>query len=229
MIAGAVKRIEERIAAAARRAGRDPGEIRLMGVSKFQELPLIEEAWAGGLRLFGENRVREAAEKFTGFKSLHPEAELHLIGSLQRNKAKIAVSLFDCIESVDRDELIAELGKFAAAREKPLEILLELHTGEDSKAGYPDEDSLFRAAEKALAFPALALRGLMTMAPFTREESPIRASFRALVSAGNKLRARFPECGWSCLSMGMSNDFEIAVEEGSTLLRIGTALFEERL
>jgi pyridoxal phosphate enzyme (YggS family) len=228
MIADAIKRIEERIAAAARRADRDPGEIRLMGVSKFQELSLIEEAWAGGLRLFGENRVREAAGKFTGFKSLHPEVELHMIGSLQRNKAKTAVSLFDCIESVDRDELIAELGKLGAAREKPLEILLELHTGEDSKAGYPDEDGLFRAAEKALAFPALVLSGLMTMAPFTGDVSQIRASFRALASARNKLQARFPQCGWSCLSMGMSNDFEIAIEEGSTLLRIGTALFRER-
>jgi pyridoxal phosphate enzyme (YggS family) len=228
MIADAIKRIEERIAATARRAGRDPGEIRLMGVSKFQVLPLIEKAWAGGLRLFGENRVREAAEKFTGFKSLHPEAELHMIGSLQRNKAKTAVSLFDCIESVDRDELIAELGKLGAAREKPLEILLELHTGEDSKAGYPDEDSLFHAAEKALAFPALVLGGLMTMAPFTGDASRIRVSFRALMSARNKLQARFPQCRWSCLSMGMSNDFEIAIEEGSTLLRIGTALFKER-
>jgi pyridoxal phosphate enzyme (YggS family) len=228
MVADAIKRIEERIAAAARRAGRDPGEIRLMGVSKFQELPVIEEAWAGGIRLFGENRVREAAGKFTGFKVLHPETELHMIGSLQRNKAKTAVSLFDCIESVDRDELIAELGKLGAAREKPLEILLELHTGEDSKAGYPGEDSLFRAAEKALAFPSLVLKGLMTMAPFTGDVSQIRASFRALVSARNELEVRFPECSWSCLSMGMSNDFEIAVEEGSTLLRIGTALFEER-
>jgi pyridoxal phosphate enzyme (YggS family) len=227
-VADAIKRIEERIAAAASRAGRDPGEIRLMGVSKFQEPPLIAEAWAGGLRLFGESRVQEAAEKFTGFKGLHPETELHMIGSLQRNKAKIAVSLFDCIESVDRDELIAELGKLAAARESPLEILLELHTGEESKAGYPDEDSLFRATEKALAFPALALRGLMTMAPFTGDASRIRASFRSLVSARNKLQARFPECPWSCLSMGMSNDFEIAVEEGSTLLRIGTILFKER-
>jgi pyridoxal phosphate enzyme (YggS family) len=227
MIADAIKRVEERIAAAARRAGRDLGEIRLMGVSKLQEPSAIEEAWAGGIRLFGENRVQEAARKFSGFKGLHPETELHMIGSLQRNKAKTAASLFDCIESVDRDELIAELGKFRVSGEKPLEILLELHTGEDSKAGYPDEDSLFRAAEKALALPSLALKGLMTMAPFTGDASQIRASFRALVGARDKLRARFPECGWSCLSMGMSNDFEIAVEEGSTLLRIGTALFQE--
>jgi uncharacterized pyridoxal phosphate-containing UPF0001 family protein len=107
-------------------------------------------------------------------------------------------------------------------------ILLELHTGEASKAGYPDTEQLFRAAEQTLQFPGLKLRGLMTMAPFTEDKELIRGSFRALVSARDQLTARFPACDWSCLSMGMSHDFEIALEEGATLLRIGTALFGER-
>jgi pyridoxal phosphate enzyme (YggS family) len=154
--------------------------------------------------------------------------ELHLIGSLQRNKAKAAVSLFDGIQSVDRDALIAELGALTAGRERPLSILLEYHTGEETKAGYPGEESLYTAAEKTLAYPGLALKGLMTMAPYTDDKKTIRAAFRSLVSARNKLAARFPGVDWSCLSMGMSNDFEIAIEEGSTLLRIGTAVFGER-
>jgi pyridoxal phosphate enzyme (YggS family) len=221
----AIETIQERIQKACVRSGRKAEDVRLMGVSKFHELPAIEEAWKAGIRLFGESRVQEAASKFPDFKANHPETELHMIGSLQRNKAKIATGLFDAVQSVDRDELIAELGRLTGDRKKPLLILLEYHTAEDSKSGYPDLDSLFRAAEMALAFPGLALRGLMTMAPLTRDEAAVRASFRAMVSARDALAARFPAADWSCLSMGMSGDFEIAIEEGSTLVRIGTAIF----
>jgi pyridoxal phosphate enzyme (YggS family) len=200
-----------------------------MGVSKFHEFSEIEEAWNGGIRLFGESRVQEAVEKFTGFKTSLAGAELHMIGSLQRNKAKTAVSLFDCIQSVDRDSLVTELGSLTSDRDSPLTILLELHTGESSKAGFLEEDHLFRAVEHVLSYPGLALGGLMTMAPYTGDEALIRAAFRSLVSVRNKLEARFPEGDWSGLSMGMSNDFEIAIEEGSTLIRIGTAIFGEGL
>lgn len=227
-IAIAMERIEERIQQACSRSGRERSEVRLMGVSKFQALPKVEEAWNAGLRLFGENRVQEAAEKFREFKARLPETELHLIGALQRNKARAAVSLFDAIDSVDRETLIDELGALTNARETALPILLELHTAEDSKAGFPNLDSLYHAAEKVYAYPGLALSGLMTMAPFTSDERLIRAAFRALSGARDKLAARFPDYAWSCLSMGMSNDFEIAIEEGATLIRIGTALFGER-
>jgi pyridoxal phosphate enzyme (YggS family) len=225
--------IEELIQKACGRSGRSRNGIRLMGVSKFHRLDEIEEAWRGGLRLFGENRVQEAAEKYIPFREKHPAVELHLIGSLQRNKAKAAVSLFDRIQSVDRDSLIHELGKVTADRETPLGILLELHTGEESKSGFPDEESLFRAADTVLGYPRLRIEGLMTMAPFTGDEGLIRTSFRRLVKAKTALEARFPpgrenRCRWDVLSMGMSNDFEIAVEEGSTLLRIGTGIFGER-
>jgi uncharacterized pyridoxal phosphate-containing UPF0001 family protein len=129
---------------------------------------------------------------------------------------------------VDRDELITELGTLTLTREQPLMVLLELHTGEASKAGYPGVEHLFRAAERVLQFPNLIIRGLMTMAPFTEDKELIRGSFRSLAAARDQLQLRFPEADWSCLSMGMSNDFEIALEEGATLLRIGTALFGER-
>jgi pyridoxal phosphate enzyme (YggS family) len=227
-IAEAVMDIQERIHRACARSGRKPEELRLMGVSKFHEPPLLEEAWNAGIRLFGESRVQEAARKFPDFKAAHPGTELHMIGSLQRNKARIAADIFDAVQSVDRDELIAELGSLTQGRANPVMLLLVYPTAEESKSGYPDEDSLFRAAERALGFPGLAVRGLMTMAPFTAEETRVRASFRAMVSARNKLATRFPGCDWSCLSMGMSGDFEIAIEEGSTLIRIGTAIFGER-
>jgi pyridoxal phosphate enzyme (YggS family) len=220
--------VEERIDAACRRAGRDPRDVRLMGVSKFHPPAAMEAAWRSGLRLFGENRVQEAAEKLPVFRAPCPGAEVHLIGSLQRNKAKAALGLFDCIESVDRDDLIDLLGRLCAEREKPLPILLELNSGEASKAGYPDRDALFRAAEKALAYPGLSLRGLMTMAPNTEDTGIIRGAFRNLAAAQDALEKRFPQNDWAVLSMGMSGDFEIAIEEGSTLVRIGTALFGER-
>ncbi|GHV02079.1 YggS family pyridoxal phosphate enzyme [Spirochaetia bacterium] len=223
-----LKVIEERIAQACIRSGRNRVDIALMGVSKFHALNQIEEAWDGGIRLFGESRVQEAEEKIVGFKPAHSGTELHMIGSLQRNKVKTAVSLFDCIQSVDRESIIGELGKYAVERKTPLKVLLELHTGEESKAGFPDEESLLRAAEQALAFPGLVLAGLMTMAPYTSDTALIRRSFRTLVQAQKKLSQEFPGSDWSCLSMGMTNDFEIAIEEGATLLRIGTALFGER-
>jgi pyridoxal phosphate enzyme (YggS family) len=227
-----LKGIEDRIVQACLRSGRNRADIQLMGVSKFHGIDRIEEAWENGIRLFGENRVQEAAEKFLRFKENHPGAELHMIGSLQRNKVKTAVSLFDCIQSVDRDSIIGELGKYAAEsaveKKAPLKVLLELHTGEESKAGFSGEDSLLRAAERVLFFPGLAPAGLMTLAPYTGDTDMIRGSFRALVRAQQKLENEFPGCDWSCLSMGMSNDFEIAIEEGATLLRIGAALFGER-
>ncbi|MDR0708621.1 MAG: YggS family pyridoxal phosphate enzyme [Spirochaetaceae bacterium] len=263
-IASAVAAVRERIDAACARSGRKTDEVRLMGVSKFHPLEAVEAAWKAGLTLFGESRVQEAAGKFSGgagavFRESHPEMELHMIGSLQRNKAKTAVSLFDCVQSVDRDELITELGKHASARVKggnasirvnggdasarvkggdasireaqgfaPLGVLLELNAGEESKSGYLGEDALLRGAEKLLAIPGLVARGLMIMAPLTGDTAAIRRAFRSLTALQARLRSRFPEGDWSCLSMGMSGDFETAIEEGSTLVRIGTAIFGKR-
>jgi pyridoxal phosphate enzyme (YggS family) len=226
-IAERIADVKSRIEKAAVLSGRKADEVRLMGVSKFHGAEKAEAALRAGLSLFGENRVQEAEGKFPVLKEKYP-LELHMIGSLQRNKAKPASLLFDCIQSVDRDELITTLGGVTAGRGTPLRVLLEMHTGEESKSGYPDADALCRAVELALSFPGLSVSGLMTMAPFTKNIPVIRRSFRTLVSARERLSARFPEIQLSCLSMGMSNDFETAVEEGSTLVRIGTAIFGER-
>ena len=231
-IAGRVKLLEEKIEAACRRSGRERQEIRLMGVTKFRPMEAVEAVRKAGITLFGESRVKEAREKFSAFWETHPgdgSAELHLIGPLQRNKAKIAASFFDCIQSVDRDSLLEELGVLTAGREKPLMIMLEYHTGEETKSGFPDLDSLLRAAERTLSLPGLHPAGLMTMAPFTDDKAAIRLSFRKLFAARDELQKRFGRGKdyWSCLSMGMTNDFETAIEEGSTLIRIGTAIFGE--
>ena len=226
-IAKNIDTIEERIQAACIRSGRNREDITLMGVTKLQPLEAIEAAWNAGIRCFGESRVQEAAVKYAGFKDRHAGMELHMVGSLQRNKAKSAVTLFDCVQSLDREALIDELAKYAVHRDQPLSVLLEFRTGEDSKSGFNDADGLFRAAELVLGTDSLSLRGLMTIAPNTREEGPVRAAFRQLTKVGQELEKRFPGY-WHCFSMGMTEDFEIAIEEGSTLLRIGSAIFGER-
>jgi len=225
-VAENVEKIEERVANACARSGRNRDEITLMAVTKFQEARAVEEAWNAGIRFFGESRVQEAAAKFDGFRERHPGARLHFIGGLQRNKAKTAAALFDCVQSVDRESVALELAKHAAGRAAPLPILLEFRTGEETKSGFTGADELFRVTELILGCSGLKAVGLMTMAPFTDEEAPLRSAFRRIVEMRRELERRFPDCGnWSCLSMGMSGDFEIAVEEGSTLLRIGGAIF----
>jgi pyridoxal phosphate enzyme (YggS family) len=226
-IAARITAIEERIEQACLRSGRRREEVTLMGVTKFVPATAVDEAWEAGLRCFGESRVQEAGAKFgEGAK----RGELHLIGALQRNKVKLAVSLFDCIQSVDRESLVAELAKHTAGRNKSLPVLLEFRTGEDSKSGFSDRDELFRVAELILACPSLQPRGLMTIAPNTGDEKVLRSAFRLLVQLQQELERRFPAgChGWDCLSMGMSGDFEIAIEEGSTMVRVGTSIFGER-
>ncbi|MDR0410557.1 MAG: YggS family pyridoxal phosphate-dependent enzyme [Treponema sp.] len=221
-ISDAIECVWGKIVSACIRAGRSQTEIQLCGVSKFHSRAEIDEAFSAGLQLFGENRVQEATEKFAvqeknGF-------QIHLIGGLQRNKAKRAVELFDCIQSVDRLSLIDELGALTRDKQSPLPILLEIHTAEDSKSGFPDIDSLLFGVERVFSYKGLLLQGLMTMAPNSNDEKSIRASFRAVAAAQKAVSTRFSN---SCpiLSMGMSNDFEIAIEEGSTMVRIGTAIF----
>jgi pyridoxal phosphate enzyme (YggS family) len=228
-IAENIEALEGRIVQACLRCGRKREEITLMGVTKFQPAEAVDEAWQAGLRCFGESRVQEAAAKFEGFRERHPDTELHLIGALQRNKAKLAASLFDCIDSLDRESLAAELAKHTAARSDPLPLLLEFRTGEDSKSGFTSLDDLFRTVDLIFTCPSLSVRGLMTIAPNTREDGVVRSAFRRLIKVRDELERRFPAKDWSCLSMGMSGDFETAIEEGSTLLRIGSVIFGERI
>jgi len=235
-----IEKIEERIEKACIRSGRKREDITLIGVSKFQPIEAVEECLKAGLRYFGESRVQEAVSKYTGFKERHPDAQLHFIGPLQRNKVKQAVSLFDCIQSLDRESLAVELAKNTAARNNlqdvrsaalqgagPLPVLLEFRTGEDSKSGFTNPDDLFKTVDIVLDCPSLIIRGLMTIAPYTGEEDILRSAFRRMVKLREELERRYPAVSRSCLSMGMSNDFEIAIEEGSTMVRIGTAIFGE--
>ncbi|MCL2809726.1 MAG: YggS family pyridoxal phosphate-dependent enzyme [Treponema sp.] len=235
-IAENINKIEEEIQKTCDKTGRKRGEITLMGVSKFEPVEKLEQAFNAGIHCFGESRVKEAAEKLADFKENHPEARIHLIGSLQRNKAKQAALFFDCIQSVDREELVAELEKHSCLRNEPLSVLFELHTGEESKSGFAvnndaDFNTLFKTVELVLNCEKLKPAGVMTMAPYTTDTSLIRASFRQLVKARKELEKRFPKIenggSWEVLSMGMSNDYKIAIEEGSTLLRVGSAIFKE--
>jgi pyridoxal phosphate enzyme (YggS family) len=229
-----IEKVEERIMKACIRSGRKREDITLMAVTKFMPLEAVMEAWDAGIRCFGESRVQEAVSKLSGFRTERPGAEIHLIGALQRNKAKTAAAFFDCIQSVDRGSLAEELAKHAMDKSsgEALPILLELRTGEDSKSGFESPDDLFRAVELILACPTLNIRGLMTLAPNTSDEDPVRAAFRKLALTRQELEKRFPNtAGYSfnCLSMGMSGDFETAIEEGSTMLRIGSAIFGDRI
>jgi len=234
-IAENIEKIEERISKACLRSGRKREDITLMAVTKFMPIESVTEAWDAGIRCFGESRVQEAVSKLSGFRTERPGAGLHLIGALQRNKAKAAAAFFDCVQSVDRESLAEELAKHAMDKSRGgvLPILLELRTGEDSKSGFESPDALFHAVELILACPTLSIRGLMTLAPNTGEEAPVRAAFRKLALTARELERRFPDTAgkhsFDCLSMGMSGDFETAIEEGSTMLRIGSAIFGDRI
>lgn len=226
-VAEAVGAVRARMASACAACGRDPAGVSLMAVTKFNPAEAVRAAYDAGVRLFGENRVQEAQGKFPSGSAGYPGARLELIGHLQGNKAKPAAELFDAVQSVDSVKLVDELGKRAAAAGRKLDILFELHTGEASKAGFPDAESLFRGVEAAAAWPSLRPRGLMTMAPYTDDVAAIRASFAACARAFS-LSPLHGEPFWDTLSMGMTNDLELAIEAGSTLVRIGTAIFGER-
>jgi pyridoxal phosphate enzyme (YggS family) len=220
--------VREKIALAESRAGRAAGSVRLMAVSKFHPASSVLEAVDAGQTLFGENRVQESVQKFPHVFAASPGLELHLIGSLQRNKVRQILPLAFCIQSVDRSELLAEIEKQAGAISRKMNVMFELHTAEDSKSGYADTDSLFRSIDLLESMPHIVCSGLMTMAPFTGDIGLIRKSFRTLCGIRDECRRRYPSVCFDELSMGMSSDFEVAIEEGSTLVRIGTAVFGER-
>jgi pyridoxal phosphate enzyme (YggS family) len=218
--------VKDRIARAAARSGRGAESVRLMAVTKGFPLAVVQEALGAGLTLLGENRVQEAEEKFTGLTGVW---ELHLIGHLQRNKARAASGLFACVQSIDKLETARALARCSAERGKTVDILIELNTsGEESKSGYRGTEPMLRDLEPIAGLPGLRLRGLMTVGPLAAGPDRIRGAFAALreafVESGNKLGLAH----FDTLSMGMSGDYEIAAEEGATLVRLGTALFGER-
>ena len=217
-------KIEEAIAVAAKKAGRNPAEIELLAVSKTQPAEVIQEAMRAGVTRFGENKVQEARGKIESLE----RGVWHLIGHLQSNKAKDAVRLFDSIDSVDRPDLAEEVNHRADALGKTQNVLLQVNiAGESTKFGCAP-GSARQLAEAINALPRLSLRGLMAIAPYAPEAEKSRPHFAALRVLRDKIEA---DTGLHLpvLSMGMSGDFAVAIEEGSTCVRIGTALFGERL
>jgi PLP dependent protein len=229
-IADNIANIQEQICAACRRAGRAPEEITLMAVTKTVATEQIREAYAAGLRTFGENRVQEFSEKSDKLLDLH-EAEWHMIGHLQSNKAAKAVELFTHVDSVDSIRLAQKLNSSAAATGKKLPVLIEVNIGgEVAKSGLVAEsDELQELLDTAPELPYLHIRGLMTVPPYNEDPEGARPYFRKMRALWERLsRLNQAAIRIEILSMGMSHDFEIAIEEGATCIRVGTAIFGGR-
>jgi pyridoxal phosphate enzyme (YggS family) len=224
VIAQELRSVTERIAAAAARAGRDPSSVRIVAVTKGRPLATAQEAAAVGLLDLGENRVQEALGKMDAWPGA--PVRWHFVGHLQRNKAKHVVGRFALIHSLDSARLADALAEAAAARDLVQDVLVEVNVaGEEQKTGCPAAE-VPALVEHASRLAHLRLRGLMTMAPYTDDVAVQRRAFAGL----RELRYRLSAIGYRLedLSMGMTNDFETAVEEGATMVRLGTVLFGER-
>ena len=229
-IAENIAEVRERITQAARRATRHADEIALMAVTKTHPPERIREAHTAGLRLFGENRVQEFSGKAGALSDLN-EAEWHMIGHLQTNKATKAAELFWAVDSVDSLKLAEKLDAAARNVGKKLHVLIEINVGgEAAKSGVAtDSRELNELLMAAPRLEGLDFRGLMTVPPFTEDPEGARAYFRKLRELRDAIvKRKLPATSWDMLSMGMSHDFEVAIEEGSTCVRVGTAIFGER-
>ncbi len=233
-IAQRLAEVRERIARAAARAGRSPEEITLVAVSKGHPPEAVVEAYRLGLRDFGENRVEEAEVKIAAVRDMLAAAgegddiRWHLIGHIQSRKAKRAVAPYVLVHSVDRLKIARRLDRFAGELGRVLPVLLEINvSGEPTKFGFSPTEVL-EAAGEILALPHLRVQGLMTMAPLVDDPEEVRPVFAALRRLRDDLARHYPQADWRHLSMGMTNDFEVAIEEGATIVRIGTAIFGPR-
>ncbi|MGQ9668230.1 MAG: YggS family pyridoxal phosphate-dependent enzyme [Anaerolineae bacterium] len=227
-IAANIQRVRERIARACERAGRDPAEVRLIAVSKNMPAEAVAAAYECGIRDFGENRVEEALPKIEEVRRLLGDAPApvwHMIGHLQRRKVRDAMPAFDLVHSVDRLALAEEMEKRLRAVGKEMPVLLEVKLSEEeTKWGFLPEQ-LPDAVRQILGMPHLRIRGLMTMAPIVAQPEEARPYFRRLRELRDMLERQFHHGCWDTLSMGMTDDFEPAVEEGATMVRIGRAIF----
>jgi pyridoxal phosphate enzyme (YggS family) len=216
-------RVMERIEKASIKAGRDPGEIKLVAVTKTVEIPKIKEAIEAGVKIVGENYVQEAQKKI---EEIGRQISWHFIGHLQSNKAKYAVRLFDMIHSIDSEPLAEELNRRAKKEGRPIKVMIEVNlSGEATKFG-AEEEKAIELAKKLMSLDHISLEGLMTMPPYFELPEMSRPYYIRL----RELKEKMVKEGISLkeLSMGMSNDFEIAIEEGATFVRIGTAIFGPR-
>jgi PLP dependent protein len=222
-----IESVRGRIRATCERSGRRNEDVRLIAVSKTMPAELIREAYAAGMRDFGENRVQEAAAKREKLSDL--EATWHLIGHLQSNKARLACQLFDWVESVDTLHIAEKLSQCAAGSGRRLPILLEVNLGQEASKFGVEEAEVIRLAEGLGRLESLELRGLMTLPPFFENPEEVRPYFRRLRELAARIENQnLPGVSMRELSMGMSHDFEIAVEEGATIVRVGTAIFGPR-
>jgi pyridoxal phosphate enzyme (YggS family) len=229
-IACSLSAIHDRIARAAKRATRNPNDVLLMAVTKTFPPEAIVEAYQAGQRLFGENRVQEFAEK-VGSLSEARDAEFHMIGHLQSNKAATAAEIFRAVDSLDSVRLAGRLNVASEKLGKTLDVLIEINVGgEAAKSGIaPNSDELENILGTALEWRNLRIRGLMTVPPFTEDPEGARPYFRQLRELRDRLAVRhLPSISLDVLSMGMSHDFEVAIEEDSTCVRLGTAIFGAR-
>lgn len=229
-IAENISQIRQRIDAAARRVNRDPSAVTLMAVSKTFPPEGIRQAYAAGICVFGENRVQEFTGKIDTLRDL-ANAEWHLIGHLQSNKAAKAAELFTAVDSLDSTKLAERLNAAAQAANKVLPVLIEINIGgEAAKNGVAARsEELERILTSAPAWKNLSIRGLMTVPPYTEDSEEARPFFGQLRELRDKIATRkHPAISMDTLSMGMSHDFEVAIEEGSTCVRVGTAIFGER-
>jgi len=219
--------VRERIANACRRAGRRPEEVKLVAVSKTVPPDLIRRAFEAGLRDFGENRVQEANAKRPALSDL--TVTWHMVGHLQSNKAKLARELFHVVHSVDSLRLSQKLDQAAVCSDDKLPVLLQVNLGDELTKSGAREEEIGQLAEQVGRLRTLELRGLMVLPPFFEDPEQARPSFRRLRELAKSLEAlNLPNVSIQGLSMGMSHDFEIAIEEGATIVRIGTAIFGPR-
>jgi len=229
-VAENIAEVRGRIATAARRVNRDPDSIRLMAVTKTFPAEVIQQAYDAGARLFGENRVQEFSAKAAALRDLEG-AEWHLIGHLQSNKAAKAAEVFHAVDSVDSLRLAEKLNNAALNLDKQLPILIEINVGgEEAKSGIdPNSLELEELLKVAVRLDQLQFCGLMTIPPFTEDPQEARPFFRRLRELRDRIARRdLPGINLDVLSMGMSHDFEVAIEEGSTCVRLGSAIFGER-
>jgi hypothetical protein len=239
-----IEQVQARLAAAAARAGRDPSNVTLVAITKTHPLEKVAAAYEAGLRHFGENRVEEAEDKIDAARvgGLADDAVWHMVGHIQSRKTSTVAPLFAWVHSVDRWKIARRLDEALAESDRVLDILLEVNvSGEESKYGFdlsawPDKgpdglrqfDALGSAVERIGGLAHLRLRGLMTLAPYTSNPETVRPVFQATRRLRDALAENFPSLPLDHLSMGMSGDYEVAVEEGATLIRVGTAIFGER-
>jgi pyridoxal phosphate enzyme (YggS family) len=226
-----LRSVRERIEAAAFRADRNPEDIRLVVVTKNKSIEEITSLYDLGVRDFGENRIEQAVSKTEILKEFS-DIRWHMIGHIQSRKAKYVCQIFDYLHSLDSTKLAARLDRFAKEEKKTIPALLQFNvSGEESKSGWSivdetDWKDLHSKIENILTLKNIKIQGLMTMAPFDPNPESSRPYFRKLSKFKDHLQVSFPDSGFTELSMGMSGDFEVAVEEGATLVRIGSAIFK---